>query len=200
MTQAPGGAPRIETLDMEAAVAAAKDADVLEGFAELNVFRTLLKHPPLAKVIQDLLLMLLFNGNKLSHRAREIIIMRCGWVTASNYEWTQHWKIALQLGMTEEEVLAIRDWQNATCFDAGDRAVLAAADETFKDGYISRETWAEIEKAYPSVEEQLEIPAAIGAWRLISQMARSLELKLEDGVESWPPDGKRPPTATQYDV
>ena len=88
----------------------------------------------------------------------------------------------------------------ATGFDAADRAVLAAADETFKDGYISRATWAQIEKTYPSVEEQLEIPAAIGCWRLISQMARSLELKLEDGVESWPPDGLRPPNATQYDV
>lgn len=192
--------PRIAPLSMEASAAAAKDAGVVEALSELNVFRTLLKHPPLAKAVQDLLLMLLFQGNKLSHRAREIVIMRCGWVTSSNYEWTQHWKIALDFGLSEEEILAIRNWQEASCFDAADRAVLAAADETFKDGYISRQTWAEIEKAYPSVEEQLEIPGAIGCWRLISQMARSLELKLEDGVESWPPDGQRPPNATQYDV
>lgn len=192
--------PRIEPLSMEASIAAGEEAGVLDALAKLNVFRTLLKHPQLAKAVQDLLLMLLANGNKLSPRAREIIIMRCGWVTASNYEWTQHWKIALQFGMSEEEVLAIRNWEEASCFDAADRAVLAAADETFKDGYISRTTWAQIEKAYPSVEEQLEIPAAIGCWRLISQMARSLELKLEDGVESWPPDGLHPPNATQYDV
>lgn len=192
--------PRIEPLEISDAVTAAKAADVLEAFAELNVFRTLLRHPPLAKVVQDLLLMLLFQGHKLSDRAREIIIMRCGWVTSSNYEWTQHWKIALQYGMTDDEVLAIRNWQDATCFSNADRAVLAATDETLNDGYISRATWKDIEAAYPTVEEQLEIPAAIGCWRMISQMARSLELKLEDGVESWPPDGLRPPNATEYDV
>lgn len=193
-------APRIKPLDMDQSIATGEAAGVMQQLAELNVFRTLLRHPPLAKVIQDILMMLLSDGNKLSHRAREIIIMRCGWVTASNYEWTQHWRIALMLGMTEEEVLAIRNWQQAGCFDAADRAVLAAADETLQDGFISRVTWDEIKKAYPSVEEQLEIPAAIGCWRLISQMARSLELKLEDGVESWPPDGLRPPSATQYDI
>lgn len=191
--------PRVKTLEMEASRVAAEAAGVLEQLAELNVFRTLLHHPPLAKAINDLLLMLLGDGNKLSHRAREIIIMRCGWVTASNYEWTQHWRIALMLGMTEDEILAIRDWQSADCFDETDRAVLIATDETLQEGYITRETWKEIEANYSSLEEQLEIPAAIGAWRLISQMARSLELKLEDGVESWPPDGKRPPTATKFD-
>jgi alkylhydroperoxidase family enzyme len=193
-------APRIKPLDMDVSIAAGEAVGVSEALAKLNVFRTLLHHPALAKVVSNMLMTLLGEGNKLSHRAREIIIMRCGWVTASNYEWTQHWRVALLFGMSEDEILAIRDWQGASCFDAADRAVLAAADETFKDGFISRETWAEIEKAYPTVEEQLEIPAAIGCWRLISQMARSLELKLEDGVESWPPDGLRPPNATEFDV
>jgi carboxymuconolactone decarboxylase family protein len=193
-------APRIQPLDMEASIVAGDAAGVMKQLAELNVFRTLLLHPPLAKALSDLLLMLLGNGNKLSHRAREIIIMRCGWVTASSYEWTQHWRIALLFGMTEEEVLAVRDWQEAKYFDSADRAVLAAADETFAIGFITRKTWKEIEREFPTVEEQLEIPAAIGCWRLISQMARSLELKLEEGVESWPPDGKRPPNATEYDV
>ena len=84
-------APRIEPLEMEASVEAGEAAGVMAALAELNVFRTLLRHPPLAKVLNDLLLMLLGNGNKLSHRAREIIIMRCGWVTASNSSRRRVW-------------------------------------------------------------------------------------------------------------
>ncbi len=78
--------PRIATLSKDDALAAAETVKVLPQIAELNVFRTLLKHPKLAKVINDLLLMLLFDGNRLSHRLRELLIMRIGWVTGSNYE------------------------------------------------------------------------------------------------------------------
>jgi len=40
-----------------------------------------------------------------------------------------------------------------------------------------------------------ELVSAIGAWRLVSQLTRSLEIPLEVGVASWPPDGAKPPAA-----
>jgi len=39
----------------------------------------------------------------------------------------------------------------------------------------------------------LELCVAIGAWRLISQLALSTGVELEEGVESWPPDGQFSP-------
>lgn len=99
--------PRIETLSKEEALVAAKTVNVLPQIAELNVFRTLLKHPRLAKAINDLLLMLLYSGNQLPARLRELLIMRIGWVTGSNYEWTQHWHIALGTSLREAEVLSV---------------------------------------------------------------------------------------------
>jgi hypothetical protein len=77
-----------------------------------------------------------------------------------------------------------------------DRAVLAATDETLERGAISADTWAQCAAALPSVEEQLELVSAIGAWRLISQVLRSLEVPLEEGVSPWPPDGASPPHAS----
>ncbi len=39
---------------------------------------------------------------------------RIGWVTGCDYEWTQHWKIAQDtFSLTAEELLGVRDWQNA---------------------------------------------------------------------------------------
>jgi len=187
--------PRITTLSKEDALAAAKTVKVLPQIAELNVFRTLLKHPKLAKVINDLLLMLLFDGNCLANRLRELLIMRIGWVTGSNYEWTQHWRIAQDYGLSEEEVLAVRNWRHAECFDAADQAVLAATDETLADGCISAATWEACAQALATEEELLELCGAIGAWRLISQLAKSVEIQLENGVSSWPPDGLVPASA-----
>lgn len=187
--------PRITTLSKEDALAAAESVKVLPQIAELNVFRTLLKHPKLAKVINDMLLMLLFDGNCLPHRLRELLIMRIGWVTGSNYEWTQHWRIAQDYGLTEDEVLAVKDWRDADCFDAADQAVLAATDETLADGCVSAATWEACAQALGSEAELLELCAAIGAWRLISQLAKSVEIQLEEGVASWPPDGVAPASA-----
>ena len=184
--------PRVRTLSVEESLAAAKTVNVVPQIAELNIFRTLLKHPKLAKVINDLLMMLLAGDNRLAPRVRELLIMRIGWVTGCDYEWTQHWRIAGQFGLSEAELVAVKDWRNADCFDETDLAVLAATDETLRDGCISPETWAACARTLATEEELLELNAAIGAWRLVSQLARSVDIQLEEGVTSWPPDGLAP--------
>ncbi|MCP4038010.1 MAG: carboxymuconolactone decarboxylase family protein, partial [bacterium] len=153
--------------------------------------RVLLGQPAVAKCVADLLLALLTQG-KLDTRLRELIIMRIGWVTQSAYEWTQHWRIARVLGIEDADLLAIRDWRSHSQWSAADRAILAATDETLETGTISEVTWKECREVLPEVEEQIELVVAIGNWRMISQILRSLEIPLEDGVEPWPPDGAKP--------
>ena len=160
-------------------------------FAELNVFRALLNQPVAAKAVAEMLVALLFRG-KLDARLRELVIMRLGWATGSDYEWTQHWRVATELGIPEEDLLAVRDWRASDRLSDADRAVLAATDETLENGAISPDTWAACEKELGSTEALLELPLAIGCWRFISSVLRSLDVPLEDGVASWPPDGEKP--------
>lgn len=184
--------PKIETLSTEEAVRRAKEVGVVAPIAELNVFRTLLRHPKLAKVMNDMLLMLLFDGNKLDTRLRELLIMRIGWQTACDYEWTQHWAIALDSNCTEEELLAVKDWKNASCFDDTDKALLAATDELLDAGKISDSTWSALEATLKEPEIIMEICAAVGCWGMVSKLALSAGIELEDGVKSWPPHGEAP--------
>jgi alkylhydroperoxidase family enzyme len=186
--------PRVPLLSKEAAAKAAEQVDVLPQMAELNVFRALLHQPAVAKAVQDLLISLLFRGS-FDARLRELIIMRLGWQTGSVYEWTQHWKVAVELGVAEEDLLAVRDWKASDRFSDADRAVLAATDETLEAGAISRETWAALETEVGDANDPtvlIELVAAIGTWRMISSVLRSLEIPLEEGVALWPPDGKVP--------
>jgi alkylhydroperoxidase family enzyme len=184
-------APRIPLLEKEEAVRRAAECGVPAPLAELNVFRVLLNHPKLAGHVSGLLTGLLF-GAKLDVRLRELVILRLGWRSASDYEWTQHWRVALQLGLPEADCLAVREWRDSDCFGAADRAVLAATDETLDTGAISPATWALCEEHVGEAEELLELVIAIGNWRMFSSLLRSLEIPLEDGVDSWPPDGRRP--------
>jgi alkylhydroperoxidase family enzyme len=187
---------KVSLLSVEDSLKAAEAAGVPAALAQLNIFRALLHRPAVAKAVNDLLLALLFKG-ELDARLREFVIMRIGWATGCDYEWTQHWTIALErFGCTQTELLALRDWRSADCFDPAARAVLAATDDMLETGRVSDATWRECVEALPSEGDCLELLAAIGTWRLISQLARSIDLGLEEGVASWPPDGLDPNAST----
>lgn len=183
--------PRISLLGIEEAKATAETAGVPVFMADLSVFRVLLHNPPVAKALNDLLSTLLWGG-KLDAHLRELIIMRLGWQTGSNYEWTQHWRVAKGIGMCEADILGTRDWRAHAGFGPAERAVLAATDETLETGTISHETWATCVENIGNNDALIEMVVAIGNWRMFSSLLRSLEIPLEEGVESWPPDGRIP--------
>ncbi|MEL0019069.1 MAG: carboxymuconolactone decarboxylase family protein [Rickettsiales bacterium] len=186
---------RIPFLSVEEAKRLGKEHGVPSSMAHLNVFRVMLHHPELAAATSNLLATLLYKGNKLDARLRELIIMRLAWRTGSVYEWTQHWRVAAALDIDAESVLAVRDWQNATCLNDADKAVLAATDETLDHGRISDATWEDCCRHIASEAERIELVLAISNWRLFSEMFQSLRIPLEEGVDHWPPDGLPSPAA-----
>ncbi len=183
--------PRVPMLSPDRALAIADDVGVPPQLAALNVFRMLLHRPKVAKAMNDLLLSMLFGG-ALDDRLRELVIMRIGWATGSDYEWTQHWRIAQDsFGCSEADLLSVRDWEASDRFDDADRTVLAVVDETLASGAASEATIVRCRELLGADDAVVELVVAVGAWRTISQLTRSLDIPLEDGVASWPPDGTR---------
>ena len=86
--------------------------------------------------LNDLLATMLWRGT-LDPRLRELVIMRIGWLTASDYEWTQHWRVAQGLGVSADDLLGVRDWQAHQGSGPAERAVLAATDDVVRDGAVS---------------------------------------------------------------
>lgn len=184
--------PRVPRLPIDEAKAAADEAGVPDYMAELAIFQVLLNHPTLARGINDLLAVMLWHG-KLDPRLRELVIMRIGWLTACDYEWTQHWRVALGLGVPADDLQGVRDWPSHRGFGAAERAALTAVDEVVRDGAISAGTWATCTREIDSDPAVLiELVTAIGAWRMIASTLHSLQVPLEDGIDSWPPDGRAP--------
>jgi alkylhydroperoxidase family enzyme len=180
---------------LEEARQKAADAGIPAPLAELNIFRVLLHRPRLAKCVSDLLLCLLFDP-VLDPRLRELVIMRIGWVTGSDYEWTQHWSIAQdRFGLTAEELLGVRDWRRFPLFGPTERAVLALTDDVLATGTASKATWEAAAAQLPGAGVALELVAAVATWIWVSHLTRALEIPLEEGVASWPPDGQPPPAA-----
>lgn len=193
MSEQPQTGSRIALLTIEEAKAAALEAGVPDIVAELNVFRALLHHPRLARWFSDFLMGLLWDG-RLDRRLRELVIMRLGWATGSVYEWTQHWSIARLLEIPDDDLLAVRDWRRYEGFGPAERAVLAATDETLEAGVVSALTWqACVDHVSDDPQILLELVSAIGLWRMVSGVLRTLDIPLEDGVDPWPPTGDSPP-------
>ncbi len=183
---------RVDILPLEAARERAAEVGMIPAFADLNIFRVMLHRPKTAKALSDLLVSLLFGG-ELVDRLRELLIMRIGWVSGSDYEWTQHWRIAQeQFGCTEQDLLELRgDWRSSTHFGDDEKTLLAAVDSLIEQGTLSSDLASEcLERLGRNAT--IELATAVGAWRLVSKVTNALEIPLEEGISSWPPDGKRP--------
>jgi alkylhydroperoxidase family enzyme len=183
---------RVPLLPVDEAKAAADEAGVPDYMAELSIFQVLLNHPRLARTFNDLLATMLWHG-ALDPRLRELVIMRIGWLTECDYEWTRHWRVASGLGVSTEDLLGVRDWQGYDGFGPTERAVLAATDDVVRQGVVSAESWAACERELQcDTTVLIELVTAIGSWRMVASILRSLDVPLEDGVSSWPPDGRSP--------
>jgi len=185
-----GTGQRIPLLDIDEAVAVAEEHGIPPMLADLNVFRAVLNNPGVAVALNGMLHRLLWKGT-LDVRLRELVIMRIGWVTGAVYEWTQHWHIAVGLGVDEADLVGVRDWQAHEGFGSVERSVLSATDETLADGTISDSTWAACAE-HLDTPHLIELVAAIGNWGLFARLLRSLNVPLEEGIDPWPPDGLSP--------
>lgn len=167
----------------------AAEMNLPDVLADLNVFRLLLRLPPLAKGVADLLLALM-GGTELARGLRELIIMRVAWLTGSGYEWAQHWRIAIGAGVAESDLEAVRDWRTHD-FGASEMAVLFATDEAGGVGCVSPATMGRL-RALLGEGAALEAVSVAAAWTMLSTLLRTYRVPLEDGLDPWPPDGLAP--------
>ncbi|MEM1245356.1 MAG: carboxymuconolactone decarboxylase family protein [Acidobacteriota bacterium] len=178
-------------LSPRAAAKAAAQVGLPELKTAASIYRVLLHQPRLARQINDLFETLLMECD-LDARLRELVVLRIGWTNEGVYEWTQHWRIAQQIGIEECDLLAVRDWREHGHWSREDTAALRATDEILAEGVISPETWALCCETLPSDRQRLELVVTIGTWKMISDLLKCLEVPLEDGLEPWPPHGESP--------
>ncbi|MGH7804312.1 MAG: carboxymuconolactone decarboxylase family protein [Candidatus Binatia bacterium] len=180
---------RIPLLSVEEAEKRAAEIGVPPNLARLNAFRALLHNSNATGSIAKLLLTLLFQGS-IDHRTRELVILRMGWRTKSEYEFCQHVVIARQTGMPEAEILGVREPESYAGFSDVDRAVLALTDELVEGTRVTDETWAVLASAFEP-GQLLELVFVAGNWRMFAGFLRSAQVPLDADVPSWP-DGRKP--------
>ena len=77
----------------------------------------------------------------LSVREQELVILRMGVLYSSDYVWKHHVPVALEFGVTEEAIVAVREGR-FEAFDARERALLSLTDAMVCERRVSAEAWA----------------------------------------------------------
>jgi alkylhydroperoxidase family enzyme len=121
----------------------------------------------------------LFTLIKIDPKLREIAILRTAKDCHSVYEWTQHVPAAKHVGVKDEQIAAIENWQSAKCFSEVERLVLQFTDEVNANVKASRAT-LEALKQHLSPGEIIELLVIIGHWRQTASILETTEVELED--------------------
>ena len=119
---------------------------------------------------------------RLPGTVREMIILRTAWNCRSRYEWGQHIEIALRVGVTDDEIVALASGPSAFT-DPLICAVMQACDEVFNDKCISSDTWKMLSTHY-SEKLMIEIMILIGHYEMLAGFLNSAGVALEAETEA----------------
>jgi alkylhydroperoxidase family enzyme len=162
----------------------ADQAEIVRPMAQtgrvLNIFRTLAHAPKAARAFLTWGGYILSRRNDLPAREREIIILRTGFLCRSGYEWTQHVEIGLGIGLTNEEIAAIKVGETAPGWSPADRALIRASDELHADQFIIDATWAAL-KAEFTDKQCMDVVFTVGQYTQVSMMLNTFGVQLDEG-------------------
>ena len=142
----------------------------------LSLFRTLLRHGPLAEAMLPLGRLLLSKRATLTRRHRELLILRTCARLRCEYEWGVHaTAFAAAVGFADADVEATRAAGVAATWDAGDALVVRLVDELVDGARLSDALWRELATAFTQ-EQVLELLVACGWYHVIAFVAHATPL------------------------
>ena len=133
------------------------------------------------------------SERKLDPKLRELGQTRAGWTRGSQFVFSQHCKSCRAVGLSEEQISRIPDWQVADCFSPVERAVLAYTDALVYDGgRVADGVFAAL-REHLDDEEIIEFTYITCLYEMHATMSRAMRVEYDDRdepiVEVEPPEG-----------
>ncbi len=147
------------------------------GARILNLYKALAHNPHLLLNFMRLGNALL-TKTELSPKLRELAILRIAKLAGSEYEWTQHYPIALEVGVSHEQAEALPHWRESTIFSKEERAVLQYTDEVAQNVMVNDGTFDTL-KQYLSERSIVELTLSIGHWGMVARLLVPLQVDID---------------------
>ena len=160
---------------------AAEDREIVEKNAMngrvFNIFKVLAHHPKLVKRWTPFAGHIL-GKQTLPFRDRELLILRIGWLNQAEYEFAQHELIARKGGLSDADILNVKQGPKGA-WDGHETALMQAADDLFENSVVADATWAVLAKRY-STEQLMDVVFTVGQYNMVSWALNSFGVPLDD--------------------
>lgn len=143
----------------------------------LNVFTTIARHPKLFRRWFRFSGTLMLHG-ELDRADAELLILRAAHIGSSEYEWRQHERIALTVGLTREDVERVRQGPEAAGWTPRQATLLRAADELLEQTKISAPVWDEL-SSFLSEKQLIELCMVVGHYTMLAMTLNSLQVEVD---------------------
>lgn len=148
-----------------------------ENASQFNIILTLANHPDLAIPFLTFNKYLL-RSSSLPGRLREVAILRVAHLCRCEYEWSQHARIAHGIGMTLQEIAAVKDGPEASMWSDLERHVLSAVDQLRGESTIREETWNAI-ALYLDRHQLMDFLFTAGNYMMLAMAMNAMGVELE---------------------
>jgi alkylhydroperoxidase family enzyme len=147
-----------------------------------NVFFTFNHNPP-ADRVRGQINQLVNNRMSLEPTHRELLLIRIGVLTRSEYEYAAHTRVGLRVGLTDSDIEHILVGPDAPGADPMHALLMRATDELYENDIVSEPTWNAL-AATLSAGQMLDVLFAVGGYRsnsiLISTAGVQLDANMAD--------------------
>jgi 4-carboxymuconolactone decarboxylase len=147
------------------------------ALSRLNISMTLAQHPDLALPYLNFGMHIL-TGSTLSPRVREIATLRTAWLYHSEYQWDKHAQAAMRIGMTTDEIEAIKTGADAPIWSKFERDLLNAVDQLRNDTAIHDETWNGL-AGHLDRRQLLDFLFTVGSYAMLAMVMNAVGVQLE---------------------
>lgn len=149
-----------------------------------NVLKTLMRNMNLLNSWNGFAAHIMTNST-LDARLREMLIMRVGWLTQSDYEWGQHVLMSGPAGLTHADHLRIKEGPGAAGWNELEKTLLQAADELIADAFIQDATWNVLTR-HLNTQQIMDAVFTVGQYNMLAMALNSMGVQREEGVPGFP--------------
>jgi alkylhydroperoxidase family enzyme len=155
----------------------AEIVETLKKLPPLNLFRMLGNAPASFQPFLDIAMSVLMRSELDAYR-REIAVLRVAHVTRSDYEWTQHVRLASGMGMDDETIRKIACDGPVTTLDEEGNLLCRVADEVSRDVRLSDAALEQILARY-GTRQATELILCCAYFNMLSRFLESTRVGLE---------------------
>lgn len=146
-----------------------------EGTEPPNLQRAVANAPDVARLQLELLRA---TTTMLDLRMRELAILEVGRLMRNEYCWGHHVPVALSAGVTEDQLLRLRDGDHSG-FDVDEQTLLAFVDAV-DVGAVTDELWEAMSKQLDDAH-LVALTSLVGYYEMVSRVQATLQVPQDAG-------------------